>query len=158
MTRLTFKKDNGNCEIVGMNKDNEDKKMYAVASKLLDYEETGLSPEDVERVNDFANSQLVKVMAELQKYRDIQDQCGYDIGTAVHELSGEILRLKDENIILHNQLMETEKELLRIRDECDSWKSEAIKHCADAGEQKIKLQQVKCAMCKLEDTSKCNEC
>jgi hypothetical protein len=41
--------------------------------------------------------------------------------------------------ILHNQLMETEKELLEIRVQRDYWHRESIKYCAELGEIRIKL-------------------
>ena len=69
MIRLTYKEPNGNWGIIGMNEKNEDQKMYAVAAKLRDYEETDLSPNEVEELNDFADSQLAKVLAELQQYK-----------------------------------------------------------------------------------------
>lgn len=69
MIRLTYSEPNGNWGIIGMNAENQDQKMYMVAAKLKDYEETGLSPDEVEKVNDFADSQLAKVLAELQQYK-----------------------------------------------------------------------------------------
>lgn len=40
--------------------------------KLHEYEKTGLSPKRVEEINDFANSQLAKVLAELQEYKRLE--------------------------------------------------------------------------------------
>lgn len=45
MNRLTFKEPNGTFGIVGMNEQNQEEKMYAVACKLLAYEETELPPD-----------------------------------------------------------------------------------------------------------------
>lgn len=45
-------------------------KLYGALWKLKDYEDTGLTPEDVERVNDFERSQtgkLLKVLGEERK-------------------------------------------------------------------------------------------
>lgn len=47
MDRLTFKEPDGTWGIVGMTQDNTDQKMYAVAAKLLAYEETGFSPDEL---------------------------------------------------------------------------------------------------------------
>ena len=48
-------------------------KVYGALCKLRDYENTGLSPEEVERVNDFSESQamrlLKKLRGEQEKYR-----------------------------------------------------------------------------------------
>lgn len=45
--------------------------------------------------------------------------------------------------ILYNQMMETQKELLKIREERDHWKREAIKNAAELGEIKIKQSPIK---------------
>ncbi|MGF7002428.1 hypothetical protein M2149_000804 [Lachnospiraceae bacterium PFB1-21] len=39
-----------------------------IAEDCAEYENTGLTPEDVVRINDFANSQLAKTIAKLQAY------------------------------------------------------------------------------------------
>lgn len=48
-------------------------KLYGALCKLKDYEDTGLSPEDVERVNDFERSEagylLKKLNAEQKRHR-----------------------------------------------------------------------------------------
>lgn len=50
MKRLTFKEPSGKWGVVGMNADNENKKVYSCLSKLLDYEKTGLEPADIIRL------------------------------------------------------------------------------------------------------------
>ena len=40
-------------------------KLYGALCKLKDYENTDLSPEEVERVNDFSKSQTSRLMKEL---------------------------------------------------------------------------------------------
>ena len=45
-------------------------KLYGALWKLKDYEDTGLSPEEVERVNDFEKSQTYRAIAELQEERE----------------------------------------------------------------------------------------
>ncbi len=44
-------------------------KLYGALYKLKDYEETGLSPEEVERVDTFVGSQVEHILLELQKER-----------------------------------------------------------------------------------------
>lgn len=46
MNRLTFR-ENDKFGVVGMNEENQDKKLYACVLKLTDYENTGLSPNDI---------------------------------------------------------------------------------------------------------------
>jgi putative hemolysin len=46
----------------------------------------------------------------------------------------------------------------KVKQERDFWEFEAKKYCAALGEQRIKLQQMECEMCKLEDTDKCRQC
>lgn len=52
MKRLTYYESNGKWGVCEMNQMNEDQKMYAVASKLKDYENTGLQPNEVERMKE----------------------------------------------------------------------------------------------------------
>ncbi len=60
MNRLTFCEPNGNWGIVGMNDANQDEKMYGVASKLKDYEKTGLNPSDF-RADEYEKKYVYKV-------------------------------------------------------------------------------------------------
>ena len=80
MNRLTQKEDCGNWCLKGLPWDKihpghqtltqEDyERLYGALHKLLDYEETGLTPEEAERVNDFSQSQVAMY---LGKY---QDEC-----------------------------------------------------------------------------------
>lgn len=45
-------------------------KLYGVLCKLRDYENTGLSPEEVEQVNDFSESQVARLMKKLQEEQE----------------------------------------------------------------------------------------
>lgn len=45
-------------------------KLYGALCKLRDYENTGLSPEDVERVNNFSESLVVRLMKKLQEEQE----------------------------------------------------------------------------------------
>ena len=45
-------------------------KLYGALWKLKDYEDTGLSPEEVESVNDFEKSQIYRAIAVLQEERE----------------------------------------------------------------------------------------
>ena len=45
-------------------------KLYGALWKLKDYEDTGLSPEEVESVNDFEKSQTYRAIAELQEEKE----------------------------------------------------------------------------------------
>lgn len=47
-----------------------EEKLYGALCKLRDYENTDLSPEEVERVNDFSKSQASRLMKELQEERE----------------------------------------------------------------------------------------
>ncbi|MEY8396162.1 hypothetical protein AALB64_15330 [Lachnospiraceae bacterium 45-P1] len=44
-------------------------KLYGALCKLKDYEDTGLSPEDVERLNDFEKSQVCILLKQLAEER-----------------------------------------------------------------------------------------
>ncbi len=48
MSRLTFKEPNGTWGVVGMNAENEKEKIYGCLRKLLDYENTGFAPDEIE--------------------------------------------------------------------------------------------------------------
>ena len=55
------------------------------------------------------------------------------------------------------ELIQSEPEEIRkLQEECDFWEREAKRYCAALGEQKIKLQRLKCEMCK--DIGNCSEC
>lgn len=41
-------------------------KLYGALCKLRDYENTGMSPEEVERVNDFSESQAMRLLKKLR--------------------------------------------------------------------------------------------
>ena len=48
MKRLTFKNEDGTFGVVGMNEQNQEQLLYICVKKLLDYEETGLSPDGID--------------------------------------------------------------------------------------------------------------
>lgn len=78
--RLTEKKDNGHWILKDVSWDELKpgvvltkeiwEKLYGALWKLKDYEDTGLSPKEVERVNDFEKSQTYRAIAELQDERE----------------------------------------------------------------------------------------
>lgn len=78
--RLTEKKDSGHWSLKGVSWDDLKpgtvltkkilEKLYGALWKLKDYENTGLSPEEVESVNDFEKSQTYRAIAELQEERE----------------------------------------------------------------------------------------
>ena len=76
--RLTQKNEQGNWWVKGLLwKDligtpitkKTQEKLYGCLYKLMKYEETGLSPDEVERLNTFDGSQAVKATIALQKER-----------------------------------------------------------------------------------------
>ena len=79
MGRLTEKELSGNWKLKGVEWDQlhagfvitEEvcRKLYGALYKLKDYEDTGLSPADVERVNDFSQNQAHKLLRNLQEER-----------------------------------------------------------------------------------------
>ena len=80
MERLTQRDDQGNWCLKGVKWDqlragstitkDVAEKLYGALCKLRDYENTDLSPEEVERVNDFSKSQASRLMKELQEERE----------------------------------------------------------------------------------------
>lgn len=79
MNRLTEKEPSGNWKLKDVEWDQlhagfvitEEvcRKLYGALYKLKDYEDTGLSPADVERVNDFSQSQAHELLGKLQEER-----------------------------------------------------------------------------------------
>ena len=80
MKRLTQKDEQGNWSLRGVpweqlhegqiiTKDLYER-VYGALWKLMEYEDTGLSPEELERVNDFGRSQAGKLLKELN-----EEQC-----------------------------------------------------------------------------------
>lgn len=80
MGKLTQRDDQGNWCLKGVKWDqlragstitkDVAEKLYEALCKLRDYENTDLSPEEVERVNDFSKSQASRLMKELQEERE----------------------------------------------------------------------------------------
>lgn len=80
MERLTQRDDQGNWCLKGVKWDqlragstitkDVAEKLYGALCKLRDYENTDLSPEEVERVNDFSKSQAYLLLEKLQKERE----------------------------------------------------------------------------------------
>ena len=68
--RLTYKEPNGDFGVVGMNENNREEKLYSCVMKLMDYEEQGLAPSEVEllkKMYDGAVLEQDKLRAELEK-------------------------------------------------------------------------------------------
>lgn len=80
MKRLTEKDDLGNWGLKGLRwqqlyvgqtiTQEVQEKLYGALCKLKDYEETGLSPEEVERLNAFVGGQVEHLLLELGKERE----------------------------------------------------------------------------------------
>lgn len=64
MNRLTEKIDLTNAKYILKNEHTDTE----AVERLGAYEDTGMTPEDVVRINNFANSQLAKTIAKLQAY------------------------------------------------------------------------------------------
>lgn len=80
MKRLTQKDEQGNWSLRGVPSEQLHEgqiitkdlyeRLYGALWKLMEYEDTGLSPEELERVNDFGRSQAGKLLKELN-----EEQC-----------------------------------------------------------------------------------
>lgn len=90
MIRLTFR-ENYNFGVVGMNEENQDKKLYACVLKLIDYEDTGLSPNDILKLKE-ENDSYNETMKYLNKLRDENNQ----LKQQQEEKNKEIARYKQE--------------------------------------------------------------
>ena len=81
MNRLTFKEPNGKWGIVGMNAENEREKTYGCLCKLLDYEELGLNPDEVEwLICEVSNIKQIKTVSDLLS----EKADTVHIGTEIH--------------------------------------------------------------------------
>lgn len=70
MNRLTYKNPNGKWGLKnGYDIQKVPHELYGALCKLKDYEETGLNPDGVERINDFFDTQTAEILAELQAYK-----------------------------------------------------------------------------------------
>ncbi len=72
MIRLTFR-EKEKFGVVGMNEANQDKKLYSCVLKLIDYEDTGLSPNDILKLKE-ENDSYNETMKYLNKLRDENNQ------------------------------------------------------------------------------------
>lgn len=85
--RLTYKEPNGKWGIVGMHEDNMDQKLYGVCAKLRDYEDTGLSPSEVQRMIDSYEEAKRELIAMLAKETLEMSDIGVGIDMALEVLS-----------------------------------------------------------------------
>lgn len=77
MKRLTQKDEQGNWCLKGVSWEQLHEgqvitkslreRLYGALWKLMEYEDTGLAPEDVERVNDFEKSQVAHLLKQLNE-------------------------------------------------------------------------------------------
>lgn len=47
--------------------------LLSLAETVADYEDTGLTPEQIREINDFFNSQTAKILAELREYQRAEE-------------------------------------------------------------------------------------
>lgn len=64
MNRLTFKKPDGTWGIKKSGNEDEKELAYKISNKLLDYEETGLNPDDIEMLKEDAVSVIIEKLKE----------------------------------------------------------------------------------------------
>lgn len=103
MIRLTFR-ENDKFGVVGMNEENQDKKLYACVLKLTDYEDTGLSPNDILKLKE-ENDSYNETMKYLNKLRDENNQFKQQL----EEKYKEIEKLANDNkwfAMWHNKYQE----------------------------------------------------
>ena len=84
MQRLTFKEADGKFGVVGMNKQNEELMLYACVRKLLKYEETELSPDEVLFLK-LENEALKKEVRKLQSPKHINKLVNIEIKRRTNE-------------------------------------------------------------------------
>lgn len=65
-------------------------------------------------------------------------------------------QLKEQRMNDIAELQDLSFALIDGHEKCNYWELEAKKYCAALEEQKIKLQKLKCEMCK--DIGRCEEC
>ena len=80
--------ENKGCKDMGTPKCELCEHNLACFNRLAEYEDTGLTPGEISKINDFANSQLKKTLAELQKYKHQEEHglivhCPCKLGDAV---------------------------------------------------------------------------
>jgi len=98
--------------------------------------------------------------------RPVYGQGQYDMVYEILDAVEKIIESEPDEITrLHTLIEQQGKELNRrdqlireLDEKCDYWEREAKKYCAVLGGQKIKLKQLECEMCRLEDTEECKQC
>lgn len=85
MKKLIFTEPDGRWGVEGMNENNQDEKMYAVAWKLKDYEATGLNPDEVYRLKENAVSAILSKLREQQE--ELQEQINTNAGDTYNRLN-----------------------------------------------------------------------
>lgn len=108
MNRLTFR-EKEKFGVVGMNEANQYRKLYSCVLKLIDYEDTGLSPNDILKLKE-ENDSYNETMKYLNKLRDENNQFKQQL----EEKCKEIEKLNDDNkwySMWHNKYQEQIKDL-----------------------------------------------
>lgn len=73
MIRLTFR-EKEKFGVVGMNEANQDKKLYSCVLKLIDYEDTGLSPNDILKLKEELEEKDKKISKLQANYQQVKTQ------------------------------------------------------------------------------------
>lgn len=68
MGRLTYEKENGEWGLTSYDIKKVPKGLYGALCKLHEYEKSGLGPDEVIKVNDFAGSQAALYLGKYQEY------------------------------------------------------------------------------------------
>lgn len=119
MIRLTFR-ENDKFGVVEMNEENQDKKLYACVLKLLDYEDTGLSPNDISKLKE-ENDSYNQTMKYLNKLRDENNQLKQQLKEEkefTEQYRKECANIQSKNIEFQQQLAEKDK----VIEDLKQWK------------------------------------
>lgn len=112
MIRLTFR-EKEKFGVVGMNEANQDKKLYSCVLKLIDYEDTGLSPNDILKLKE-ENDSYNETMKYLNKLRDENNQLKQQFAEKDKEIEKlrQIINTIQQNIRQYNKEDYEDKQLL----------------------------------------------
>ncbi len=137
-----------------------------IANQLKEYQryrDTGLTPEEItdheEILKAYRHVCGGKSPEEITRLHKLIKQQGKELNRRdelIRKLDEERDYWKNETQEMANIADKNINEKLKVQEERDFWEREAKRYCAALGEQKIKLQRLKCEMCK--DIGKCVEC
>lgn len=124
MNRLTFKTESGFYGVVGLKDYNKDQQLRMCIKKLLDYEETNFTPEDMVNLKDFMEEEKFLNVEDLKLFVKFSKNNSYNVIPILEYFREEMISKNTEISNLKQQLAEKDKEIKELQYNFDVAKNE----------------------------------